>query len=504
VNPIAGLWEGFQLALTPSHLGWGLVGVTVGTAVGVLPGIGPALTVALLLPATYGLEPTAAFIMFAGIYYGGMYGGSTTSILLNTPGESATIVTAIEGHQMARRGRAGAALATAAIGSFVAGTLGTIGLTLSAPTMARLALAFGPADYFALIVVAFAATATLLGQSRTAGLLSLAVGVLLGLIGIDRLSGDARLTLGVPYLLDGLDPTIVAIGLFAVGETLALASAPPGASTVLPLERTRWMSRDDWRRSWKPWLRGTAIGFPLGALPAGGAELPTLLSYAVEKRLSPRPEEFGHGAIEGVAGPEAANNASAAGTLVPLLTLGLPASATAAVLLAGFQQFGLQAGPLLFQNEPRFVWTLLASLYIGNVLLLVLNLPLIRVWVLLLRIPTPLLYGGILVVATVGAWSVHRAVGDVLALAAIGALGFGLRQAGCPLAPVMIGVMLGPAADMHLRRALAIAEGEWTALVTRPTSGALLLVAGLVLVGPALLGRWRASRRDAAASTGVL
>jgi putative tricarboxylic transport membrane protein len=497
VNPIAGLWEGFQLALTPAHLGWGLVGVTVGTAVGVLPGIGPALTVALLLPATYGLEPTAAFIMFAGIYYGGMYGGSTTSILLNTPGESATIVTALEGHQMARRGRAGAALSTAAIGSFVAGTLGTIALTVSAPTMARLALAFGPADYFALIVVAFAATATLLGQSRIAGLLSLAVGVLLGLVGIDRLSGDARLTFGVPYLLDGLDPTIVAIGLFAVGETLALAAAPPGTSTVLPLERTRWMSRDDWRRSWKPWLRGTAIGFPLGALPAGGAELPTLLSYAVEKRLSTRPEEFGQGAIEGVAGPEAANNASAAGTLVPLLTLGLPASATAAVLLAGFQQFGLQAGPLLFQNEPRFVWTLLASLYIGNVLLLVLNLPLIRVWVLLLRIPTPLLYGGILVVATVGAWSVHRSAGDVLALAAIGALGFGLRHAGCPLAPVMIGVMLGPAADMHLRRALAIGEGNWTVLVTRPGSGALLLTAVVVLVGPALWRQWHDRRRAA-------
>ena len=494
MNAFAALWEGFQLALTPAHLGWGLVGVTLGTAVGVLPGIGPALTVALLLPATYGLEPTAAFIMFAGIYYGGMYGGSTTSILLNTPGESATIVTAIEGHRMAQAGRAGPALATAAIGSFVAGTLGTLALTLSAPVMARLALAFGPADYFALIVVAFVATATLLGRSPIAGLLSLAVGVTLGLVGIDRLSGDARLTFGIPYLLDGLDPTIVAIGLFAVGETLALATAPPGESRVLPLGGGRWMSRDDWGRSWKPWLRGTAIGFPLGALPAGGAELPTLLSYAVEKRLSPRPEEFGHGAIEGVAGPEAANNASAAGTLVPLLTLGLPASATAAVLLAGFQQFGLQAGPLLFQNEPRFVWTLLASLYVGNVLLLVLNLPLITLWVQLLRIPAPLLYGGILVVATVGAWSVHRAVGDVLALAAIGALAFALRRADCPLAPVMIGVMLGPAADLHLRRALAIADGDVSVLVTRPLSATLLAVAVAVLVGPALTGLWRRHR----------
>ena len=494
------LADGFVQALTPAHLAWGALGVTLGTAVGVLPGIGPALTVALLLPATYGLDPTSAFIMFAGIYYGGMYGGSTTSILLNTPGESATIVTALEGHQMARRGRAGAALATAAIGSFIAGTLGTLLLTVSAPAMARVALAFGPAEYFALIVLAFIATSTLLGDSRTAGLLSLLVGVVLGLAGIDRLSGEARLTFGVPYLLDGLDPTIVAIGLFAVGETLALAAGAPAGYDVLPLERTRWMSRDDWARSWKPWLRGTAIGFPLGALPAGGAELPTLLSYAVEKRLARRPEEFGAGAIEGVAGPEAANNASAAGTLVPLLTLGLPASATAAVLLAAFQQFGLQAGPLLFEREPAFVWTLIASLYVGNVLLLVLNLPLVGLWVRLLRIPAPWLYGGILVVATVGAWSVHRSSGDILALVVIGLVGLGLRGLACPLAPVMIGFMLGPAADLHLRRALAVGDGGWTTLVMRPGAGLLFAVCALLVAAPPL---WRSWRRDRSASPGV-
>ena len=485
------LADGFAQALTPAHLGWGALGVTLGTAVGVLPGIGPALTVALLLPATYGLDPTSAFIMFAGIYYGGMYGGSTTSILLNTPGESATIVTALEGHQMARRGRAGAALSTAAIGSFIAGTLGTVALTVAAPTMARLAVAFGPADYLALIAVAFVATSTLLGDTPSAGWVSLTAGVVLGLVGIDRLSGEARLTFGLPYLLDGLDPTIVAIGLFAVGETLSLAAGEVGASTVLPLERTTWMTRDDWARSWKPWLRGTLIGFPMGALPAGGAELPTLLSYAVEKRLSAHPEEFGRGAIEGVAGPEAANNASAAGTLVPLLTLGLPASATAAVLLAAFQQFGLQAGPLLFEHEPRFVWTLLASLYVGNVLLLVLNLPLVRLWVQLLRVPAPWLYGGILVVSAIGAWSVHRAAGDIAALVAIGLLGFGLRQWGCPLAPVMIGVMLGPAADMHLRRALAVADQGWWSLLARPIAGPLWLVCTLLLVAPPLVRRWR-------------
>jgi putative tricarboxylic transport membrane protein len=495
MTPLAGLVDGFAQALTPANLGWGALGVTLGTAVGVLPGIGPALTVALLLPATYGLDPTGAFIMFAGIYYGGMYGGSTTSILLNTPGESSTIVTAIDGHQMARHGRAGAALATAAIGSFVAGTLGTIGLTVAAPPMASLALAFGPAEYLALIAVAFVATAALLGDRPAAGALSLALGVLLGLVGIDRLSGEARLTFGVPYLLDGLDPTIVAIGLFAVAETLTLAAAPAAASSVVPLERARWMTRDDWARSWKPWLRGTFIGFPLGALPAGGAELPTLLSYAVEKRLSARPDEFGRGAIEGVAGPEAANNASAAGTLVPLLTLGLPASATAAVLLAAFQQFGLQAGPLLFQNEPRFVWTLLASLYVGNVLLLVLNLPLVRLWVQLLKVPAPWLYGGILVVSSVGAWSVHRAAGDVLAVTLIGLLGFALRRTGAPLAPVMIGLMLGPAADVHLRRALAVSDHGWAGLLDRPLAGALWAVCAVLLTAPPLWRRWQQRNR---------
>jgi len=262
------------------------------------------------------------------------------------------------------------------------------------------------------------------------------------------------------------------------------------------------MTRDDWQRSWKPWLRGTAIGFPLGALPAGGAELPTLLSYAVEKRLSRRPEEFGLGAIEGVAGPEAANNASAAGTLVPLLTLGLPASATAAVLLAAFQQFGLQAGPLLFEREPAFVWTLLASLYVGNVLLLVLNLPLVRLWVQLLRIPAPWLYGGILVIATVGAWSVHRSGADVVALVVIGLLGLTLRHLGCPLAPVMIGFMLGPAADTHLRRALAVGDGGPGALLGRPVAGALLATGALLVILPPLWRAWRG--RDARTGRGVL
>ena len=520
------LLTGFAVALSPLNLFWGFLGTLLGTIIGVLPGIGPALTVALLLPVTYGLDPTAALIMFACIYYGAMYGGSTTSILLNTPGESATIVTAIDGHQMARAGRAGAALATAAIGSFVAGTVATLALSLAAPIMVRVALAFGSAEYFALMIFSFVmvitvigpptprsgsgATAPELGPSdgrakagagHLGGWVALLLGLLLGSVGIDGLSGQARFTFGIPYLLDGIDPVIVAIGLFAVGETLWVVSRGPELEELLPVRGSLWMTREEWSRSWKPWLRGTLIGFPMGALPAGGAELPTLMSYAIEKRLSRRPEEFGHGAIEAVAGPEAANNASAAGTLVPLLTLGLPTSATAAVLLAAFQQFGLQPGPLLFAHEPRLVWGLIASLYIGNVMLLVLNLPLVGLWVKLLSIPKPWLYGGILVVASLGAFSVHRSPGDLALVAIIGLVGFALRLADAPVAPVMIGLLLGPAAEQHLRRALAISEGSWSVFVTRPISASLLIAAAGILIAGST-GSTRSTRSTGSGSTG--
>ena len=481
------LADGFRVAATPAHLAWSFVGVCLGTAVGVLPGIGPALTVSLLMPVTFSLDPTAAFIMFAGIYYGAMYGGSTTSILLNTPGESATIVTAIEGHRMARAGRGGAALATAAIGSFVAGTLATLGLAMAAPGMVRVALALGPAEYFALIVVAFVAVTSLLGASRARGLASLFLGLTLGLVGLDPRDGQARLTFGVAYLLDGIDPIIVAVGLFAVGETLFLASRVGREDDeIVPLRGSLWMTREEWARSWRPWLRGAAIGFPIGALPAGGSELPTFLSYGLEKRLSRKPEEFGNGAIEGVAGPEAANNASAAGTLVPLLTLGLPTSATAAVLLAAFQQYGLRPGPLLFEHEPQLVWGVIASLFIGNTLLLLLNLPLVGVWIRLLSLPRPLLYGGILVLATVGAYSVHGSTADLVLLFAIGAIGYGLRRGDFPVAPVIIGLLLGPMAEQQLARALAIGGGSPLVLFARPVSAALLFGAAVLLVWPLL------------------
>ena len=483
MDPLNALADGFAVALTLRNLAWGFAGVVLGTLVGVLPGIGPALTIALLLPATFSLEPTAAFIMFAGIYYGAMYGGSTTAILLNTPGESGSVMSAVEGHRMALAGRAGPALATAALGSFVAGTLGTAALTLCAPALVTIALKFGPAEYFALAVLAFLAVPATLGGSPIRGFASLFFGLLLGLVGIDRLTGEARFTLGLPQLLDGIDAVLVVIGLFAVGEVLdAAARRTSSADEVMPPVGSAWMTREQWRRSWKPWLRGTAIGFPLGAIPAGGAEVPTLLSYAVERRLAERPEEFGNGAIEGVAGPEAANNASTAGTLVPLLSLGLPTSATAAVMLAGFQQYGLQPGPLLFQHEPRLVWALIASLYIGNVMLLLLNLPLVGLWVRLLTIPRRLLHGGILALASLGAYSVNRSTFDVAIMYVIGGAGLAMRRWSMPLAPAIIGLILGPLAEQQFRRAVAI--GGMSIFFTRPIAAGALVLAALVLIVP--------------------
>jgi putative tricarboxylic transport membrane protein len=484
MDALSALAEGFRVALAPINLLWAFAGVTLGTLVGVLPGIGPALTVALLLPVTFSLQPVEAFIMFAGIYYGGMYGGSTTAILLNTPGESASIMTAVEGHLMARAGRGGAALATAAIGSFVAGTLATFGLTVAAPLMVDVALRFGPAEYFALTVLAFVAVTAVLGDSMLNGLASLCFGLVLGLIGIDPLSGEARLTLGFPQLLDGIDVVIVAVGLFAVGETLYAASRGEGGDSMIPLRGSIWMTREDWVRSWRPWLRGTLIGFPIGALPAGGSEIPTFLSYGLERRLARHPEAFGKGAIEGVAGPEAANNAAAAGTLVPLLTLGLPTSATAAILLAAFQQYGLQPGPLLFTRDAQLVWGLIASLYIGNAMLLVLNLPLIGLWVRLLTIPRPFLHAGILVLASVGAYSVNRSVFDLGLLYLIGGAGYLMRSWDIPLAPAVIGLILGPMGEQQLRRALAASEGSWAIFATRPIAATVLVLALALLVAP--------------------
>jgi putative tricarboxylic transport membrane protein len=487
------LLAGFSVALAPVNLLWGFVGVTLGTAVGVLPGVGPALTVAMLLPLTVKLEPTGALIMFAGIYYGAMYGGSTTTILLNTPGESASIATALEGNRMAKRGRAGPALATAAIGSFVAGSIATVLLTLLAPLVVELALKFGPAEYFALMVFAFVTVAAVLGGSTVRGLTALFVGLLLGLVGIDEQTGQMRFSFGVPELLDGIDVVVLAVGLFAVGEALYVAAYQSRMpETIERMSGSIWMNRDDWRRSWPAWLRATAIGFPFGTIPAGGSEIPTFLSYAAEKKLSRHPEEFGQGAIEGVAGPEAANNAASTGVLVPLLTLGIPTSATAAILLAAFQNYGIQPGPLLFQTQGGLVWGLIASLYVGNVLLLVLNLPLIGLWVKVLAIPRPLLYAGILVFATLGAYSLHQSVVDLITLLVFGLLGFVMRRFGFPVAPAVIGLILGPMAETQFRRALSISQGDLSVFVTQPISATLLALTAALIVVPWV---WRRVRR---------
>ncbi|HWO41043.1 MAG TPA: tripartite tricarboxylate transporter permease [Candidatus Eisenbacteria bacterium] len=486
------LYQGFAVALTPLNLFWGFLGVTLGTFVGVLPGVGPALTVAMLLPVTVKLDATGALIMFAGIYYGAMFGGSTTTILLNTPGESASIATALEGNLMAKKGRAGAALATCAIGSFVAGTIATILVTLLAPMVIEIALKFGPAEYFALMVFAFTTVSAVIGSSTVRGLTSLFLGLLLGLVGIDSQSGQSRFTFGVPELLDGVDVVVLAVGLFAVGETLYVAAYSSRVEEQIEqLRGSLWMSKEDWKRSLPAWLRATLIGFPFGSIPAGGAEIPTFLSYATERRLTRYPQEFGHGAIEGVAGPEAANNASVTGALVPLLTLGIPTSATAAVLLGAFQNYGIQPGPLLFQSQPDLVWGLIASLYIGNVLLLILNLPLVGIWVRVLEIPRPLLYSGILLFATVGAFSLHQSVTDLVILYIFGLFGFIMRRWDIPVGPAVIGLILGPLAETQFRRALSISQGDPSVFVTHPISAAVLALSLFAVILPHLIRHFR-------------
>ena len=493
------LMNGFALAITPANLLWCLVGCALGTAVGVLPGIGPAVAVAMLLPITSKVDMTASMIFFAGIYYGAMYGGSTTSILMNTPGESSTMVTAMEGNLMAKNGRAGPALATAAIGSFVAGTIATVLLSMFAPVAADVALQFGPGEYFMIMLLAFTTVSAVLGSSLLRGMTSLFLGLGIGLIGIDSLSGQTRYSMNVQELYDGVDIVVVAVGLFAVGEALFNAFFPQPAGSFNKLSSVH-MNKSDWKRSVPAWLRGTLIGFPFGLIPAGGAEIPTFLSYATEKKLSKHQDEFGKvGAIEGVAGPEAANNAAVTATLAPLLTLGIPTSNTTAILLAAFQNYNLQPGPMLFQTSGDLVWGLLASLYIGNVMLLVLNLPAIGLWVRMLRVPTPLLYGGILIFAGLGAYGIRQSWFDLLLLFVIGLLGMAMRRFDFPTAPVIVGLILGPMAEKQLRNALSIGQGDWSLFVKQPISATILAMTVAVVVVPRVL-RWHASRSSARAA----
>ena len=486
------LLHGFSTALTVPNLLWALFGCALGTAVGVLPGIGPATTVAMLLPITAKVDITASMIFFAGIYYGAMYGGSTTSILLNTPGETASMVTAMEGNKMAKSGRAGAALATAAIGSFVAGTIATVVVTLFAPVVAEYAVRLGPPEYFLLMVLAFTTVSAVLGKSTVRGLAALFIGLAVGLIGMDQISGQPRYTGGKAEFLDGIEIVLVAVGLFAVAEVLhAVLFEGKVHETQNRLTRVH-MDRRDWRRSIPAWLRGTAIGAPFGCVPAGGTEIPTFLSYATEKKLAKGEDlrEFGTtGAIEGVAGPEAANNATVTTALIPLLTLGIPTSNTTAILLGAFQNYGIQPGPQLFATSAALVWALIASLYIGNLMLLVLNLPMVGLWVKLLRIPKPQLYAGILIFATVGAYGMRQSTFDLFLLYVIGAVGVVMRRFDFPTAPVVVGMILGPLAEAQLRNAMSIGEGKWSVFADRPVSVFLLIVIAAVLIVPRVLKR---------------
>lgn len=487
------LMTGFAAAITPVNLLWCLVGCALGTAVGVLPGIGPAVAVAMLLPITGKVEITASMIFFSGIYYGAMYGGSTTSILLNTPGETASMVTAMEGNKMAKSGRAGAALATAAIGSFVAGTIATVIVTLFAPFVAEFAVKLGPPEYFLLMLLAFTTVSAVLGKSTLRGMTALTVGLAAGCVGLDQISGQGRYTGGIPELLDGIEIVLVAVGLFAVAEVL-YAVLYEGRVVEGQNKLTRvHMTARDWKRSIPAWLRGTAIGTPFGCIPAGGTEIPTFLSYATEKKLAKDADakaEFGtKGAIEGVAGPEAANNATVTAALIPLLTLGIPTSNTTAILLGAFQNYGIQPGPQLFTTSAALVWALIASLYIGNVMLLVLNLPMVGLWVKLLKIPKPQLYAGILIFATVGAYGMRQSAFDLFLLYGIGLLGVVMRRFDFPTAPVVVGMILGPLAEAQLRNAMSIGEGSAAVFFQRPMSITLVVVIVAVLVLPRVAKR---------------
>jgi putative tricarboxylic transport membrane protein len=399
---------------------------------------------------------------------------------------------------MARRGRAGAALATAAIGSFIAGTIATFVLAFTAPSIADLAIQVGSADYVALMLVAFTTVSSLLGASQIRGFIALTIGISLGLVGADLQSGLSRMTFGSDAALEGIATVTVIVSIFALGEALYLASRFKDSGwKVIPMKGKALMSRDDWKRSWKPWIRGTFLGFPLGVVPAGGSEVPTFLSYSLEKKLSKHPEEFGEGAIEGVAGPEAANNANAAGALVPLLALGLPTSATAAVILVAFQTYQIQPGPTLFLTNGALIWTLIASLFIGNALLLILNLPLVRVWVQLLRIPRPYLFAGIVTFALMGSYAVKTSIFDVQVAIAIGIVGFLFRRFGMPITPLILGLILGPNLELQFRRALQISGGDYGTLIASPLSKILYIVLFIALFTPVIARVMRKVRKDA-------
>ena len=481
MDVLSNLGLGLQTALSLGNLFYCLVGVFLGTAIGVLPGLGPVATISILLPITFGLPPVSALIMLAGIYYGAQYGGSTTAILVNLPGESSSVVTALDGYQMARQGKAGRALATAAIGSFFAGTVATILLALFAPPLAELALSFGPAEYFSLMVLGLVASIVLANGSLLHALAMIVLGLLLGLIGTDVNSGTARYTFELPQLADGIGFVVVAMGVFGLGEIIGNLEHEGTRSVTLKAVTGLFPTREDWKRIVAPILRGTALGSVLGILPGGGAMLASFAAYSLEKKVSRDPSRFGKGAIEGVAGPESANNAGAQTSFIPMLTLGIPSNPVMALMIGAMVIQGIQPGPSVMTEQPELFWGLIASMWIGNLMLLVLNLPLIGLWVKMISVPYHLLYPAILVFCAIGVFSLNNATFDVYLMAAFGVLGYIFRKLDCEPAPMLLGFILGPMMEEYLRRALLIAKGDATVFVTRPVSATMLVMASLLL-----------------------
>jgi putative tricarboxylic transport membrane protein len=496
----AGLAQGFGIAFSSVNLLWAFIGCLLGTAVGVLPGLGPAATIALLLPVSMKMgSPVTAIILMSGIFYGAMYGGSTTSILLNIPGEAASVVTCMDGYQMARKGRAGAALGVAAIGSFIAGTVGVIGLSAIAPPLASLALRFGPPEYFSLTVVGLILATYLAGDSPLRGFVMAVLGLLLGCIGLDPLSGAVRFAFGVPDLMSNLDFVTLAMGLFGVGEILvSLEDAGPASILTTDIKNVFPTIADLARSGWAM-VRGSVIGFFIGILPGGGAVLASLVSYAVEKRVSKHPEEFGHGAIEGVAGPEAANNAAASSSFIPLLTLGIPGNASTAMIFAALLIHGVTPGPFLLKEHPDVFWGVVASMYVGNVMLLVLNLPLVGIWAQLLKVPYAFMAPMIMVLTLVGVFSVGNSSFDIWVMLALGVFGYLARKLRFDLGPMLLAFVLGPIMERSLRQSLLMSGGHPVIFVSRPISLALLISAALFL-GYSSWSKRRRTHREATAA----
>ena len=504
-STLASLLHGFAVALQPDNLWYAFLGCLVGTLVGVLPGIGPLSGISILLPVTFGLNATQAVIMLAGIYYGSQYGGSTTSILLRIPGEASSVMTCIDGNAMARKGRAGAALCIAAIGSFIAGTFGVIVLTVIAPPLANIALKFGPPEYTALLTLGLIFLAYMSTSSLTRTLLMACLGLLLGTIGIDPLSGHFRFSFDIPELGDGIGIVPVAVGLFGLGEILATPSHKVTGEVIRPKLRELWPNREGWRQSGWPIARGTVMGFLIGIIPGSAHIISSFLSYAVEKKVSKHPEEFGHGAVAGVAGPESANNAASTGAFVPMLALGIPTGPVTAVLMAALMIHGVPPGPTLVNDHPQVFWGFIASMYVGNLMLLALNLPLVGMFVNVLRIRYVYLYPLIIMFCIIGVYEVNHSIVDVWIMLVMGIVGYLLRKFDFDPAPLVLGLVIAPTLEMSLRQSLIMSNGTWTIFFQRPIAGVLLLISvGLLALSAAslLLKRkdWRSKLAEAEAS----